>query len=115
MIKYPLLCTTYGAKSAFIERANRLMQIEHNIMGAWYKPTEPLIPETEHNKLRAEVQARWPYSGEKLSKIEWENYQAERFDKKRNLLIAERGILKNLLYDSTRFSPNLDDDITDGV
>ncbi|MCK5602179.1 hypothetical protein KAR91_09930 [Candidatus Pacearchaeota archaeon] len=111
MIKYSLLCTTNAAKLAFIERSIRLMQEEHNIMGAWYRPSEPLISETKHNKLRAQVQERWPYNGEKLNKTEWDNYKDGRYKQKMDILKAERGRLKNLLYASTRFSPNLDDDI----
>ena len=81
-------------------------------MGDWVHEG---ITEIRYQKLRNAVQTRWPYTGEKLSKIEWKNYQEERFDKKQNVLINERGRLRELLYNSTRFSPNLDDDITDGI
>jgi hypothetical protein len=110
-MKYPLTCTTHATKSAFTERALKLLYIEHNIMGAWFKPGEPIITETQYQKLRAGVQTRWPYTGEKLSKVEWENYKTDRFDIKREILISERGRLKELLCSSTRFAPNLDDDI----
>ncbi len=111
-VNYPVLCTTNAAKGAFIERAMRLLQIEHNIMGAWFKPSAPVISLSIYQKLRAAVQLRWPYTGEKLSKTEWVKYKNERFDVKQEVLVLERGRLKELLYASTRFSPNLDDDVT---
>ena len=110
MIKYHVTCVTHATKMAFIERSLRLLQKEHNIMGDWFRDG---ITETRYQKLRAAVQIRWPYTSEKLSKIEWKNYQEERFDRKQNVLINERGRLRELLYNSTRFSPNLDDDITE--
>lgn len=110
-MEYPPFLTN-AAKGAFTERAIRLLQIEHNIMGDWFRPTEPLIPESLHQKLRAAVQIRWPYDGKKLIKIEWEKYKKERFDIKQEALMTERGRLKELLYTSKRFSPNLDSDVT---
>lgn len=110
MIRYPLTCATYATKMAFIERALSLLQKEHNIMGDWFNNG---ITETRYQKLRAVVQTEWPYTTEKLSESEWTNYRKERFSRKGNVLLREKGRLKELLYDSTRFSPNLDDDITE--
>lgn len=111
MIRYPFGCTTYAAKSAFIKKAIELLRLEYNIMGEWYHPEKSLIVESLHQKLRANVQTRWPYDGNKLDKVEWENYQKERYEKKETILHYEKSILDNEIYKSTRFSPNLDDDI----
>ena len=108
MIKYPLLCATFATKTAFVERALRLLQKEHNIMGAWFREGIAL---NRYEKLRNKVQTEWTYTEEKLPKIEWERYLEERFEVKSGRLINERLALKEALYTSTRFSPNLDDDI----
>jgi len=108
MIKYPLLCTTHAAKMAFVERALRLLQKEHNTIGAWFREGIPL---NRHEELRNKVQTEWPHTEKKLPEVEWKRYLKERFDIKTNRLLTERGILKEALYTSTRFSPNLDDDI----
>ncbi|MCK5600855.1 hypothetical protein KAR91_03240 [Candidatus Pacearchaeota archaeon] len=111
MIKYPITCITFATKTAFVERAARLLQIEHNIMGAWFSPQKPVITLEEYQKLRAAVQIEWPYSDGKLSKTEWQRYLETRFNVKMGKLVDERCNLKELLYTSTRFSPNLDDAI----
>ena len=111
MIKYPLLCTTIAAKVAFVERGIRLLQKEHNIMGAWFSPQKSIITLEMYQKLRAAVQIEWPYNDEKLPKTEWQRYLETRFNMKMEKLVSERCILKESLYTSTRFSPNLDDDI----
>lgn len=108
MVKYPLTAVTNAAKAAFVERAIELLRLEHNVVGKWFREGINL---EEYQTLRAMVQSRWPYDGEKLDKIEWEKYKEERFDVKSEVLISERGRLTNLMYNSTRFSPNLDDDI----
>lgn len=109
---YPALtCTTYAAKSAFIERANELLRQEHNIMGAWHREGVPL--ET-YQLLRADVQIKWPYSEKNLSLEEWQRYKEIRHRKLESILAEELGVIKNSMRESTRFSPNLDE-IINGV
>jgi hypothetical protein len=111
-MNYPkLTCITNATKNEFVEISLSLLQQEHNIMGEWFHPDKPLILESRYHQLRAEVQIRWPYDGNKLSESEWGKYKDERFDPKWSVLVAEKGRLKELLANSTRFSPNLDDDI----
>jgi hypothetical protein len=109
MIKYPLLCTTLGAKMAWIERAMELFRLERNIMGRWY--TEGLTL-TQYQKLRADTQILFPYQEGKLSKSKWEEYLKIRYEVKTRVLLESEGVLKQSLSKSTRFSPNLDSDIS---
>lgn len=111
MIKYPLLCVTDAAKNGFVKKALKLLYREHNTMGVWFHPDKPVITLARYQKLRAQVQLRWPYTGEKLSKVEWGKYLIERFDVKHIKLLDEKGLLEGKLENSTRFSPNLDSDV----
>ena len=89
MIKYPLLCTTYATKTAFLERAIMLLQKEHNIMGAWFSEGITL---NKYEKLRAKVQTEWPYTEEKLSRAEWDRYQEEYNDQEREVYLKSHGL-----------------------
>jgi hypothetical protein len=112
MVKYPTLtATTYAAKYAFLKRLYVLLQQEHNIMGEWYNPGKSLITLETYQTLRAQVQQSFPFTNEKLSKEDWQRYQDDRFNPRLKILMSEEGRLKNQIYQSTRFSPNLDDDI----
>jgi hypothetical protein len=108
VIKFPLLAITNAAKYAFIKRATELLRREHNIIGKWFREG---LEEIEYQKLRAKVQQVFPYHTERLSQENWAKYRKDRFDVKMKLLLEVEGILKNALYNSTRFNCNLDDDI----
>lgn len=110
-MKYPFLAQTNAAKYAFVKRGFELLRKEHNIMGDWYDPDLDLIPLVGYQGLRAFVQIAFPYDGKKLSEENWKKYLDGRFETKMKVLLTEEGRLKNLLYKSTRFSLNLDDDI----
>jgi hypothetical protein len=108
MIKYPFLATTNAAKYAFIKRGIELLRREHNIIGKWFREG---LKEVEYQKLRARVQQFFPYHDGTLSQENWDKYRKDRFDVKMKLILEAEGVLKNSLYNSTRFSCNLDDDI----
>lgn len=108
MIKFPLLCISNGNKIAWLFRARNLLRLEHNIMGKWYR--EGLTVE-EYQKLRAEVQIKWPYKEEKLPLPEWLDYKKERFDLKQEEIDLVLNQLKVLCFDTTKYEPNLDYDI----
>lgn len=111
MIKFPLTCITNAQRQAWCQVAQILLQEEHNIMGKWYKITEPLIPETEHQKLRAEVQITFPYDGKKLKKENWVKYQEDRFNKKSSLISEGIALYKKNIMENKTYSVNLDDDV----
>lgn len=108
MINYPITCTTHATKMAWIERAIELLRIEHNVIGKWFREG---ITFEEYQTLRAWVQSRIDYRETKLTEAEWDTYKEIRFDKVSGKLHEARGQIRGLLYNSTRFSPNLDDDI----
>ena len=85
-----------------------MVEVTTRMIGKWYKEGILL---SEYQKLRANVQQQYPYHIDKLSFEDWDMYKKERFEIKSNKLIQGRAELKELLYKSTRFSPNLDDDI----
>lgn len=112
MIKYPISCLTNGSKHSWLMKAQELLRREHNIMGAWHRDGITL---TKYQKLRAQVQIAFPYYAEKLSKDDWGRYQNDRFEKKQNRLSEAIGQMKQNMFASNTYSPNLDDDITDGI
>ena len=111
LIKYPLTCTTHATKMAWIERAIELLRIEHNIIGKWFREGITL---EEYQTLRAWVQQRIDYRSTRLTKTEWNTYLRTRYERIIVKLHEAGGINRQNLQDSVRFSPNLDDDITDG-
>ena len=110
-INYPPLCVEDTEKLGFVKRALKLLYKEHGTMGVWFHPDKQVITLTRYQKLRPQVKSRWPYTGEKLSKAEWDKYFKERFDIKHERLISEKCFLESKLENSDRFSPNIDDDI----
>lgn len=111
MIKFPLTCITNAQRQAWCQVAQILLQEEHNIMGKWYEVDELLIPETEHQKLREEVQTTFPYDGKKLKKEDWVRYQEDRFNKKSSLISEGITLYKKNIMLAKSYSVNLDDDI----
>ncbi len=109
MINYPITCTTHATKMAWIERAIELLRIEHNVIGKWYREG---ITFEEYQTLRAWVQSRIEHRDTKLTETEWNMYQRIRFEPISDKLHGARGQLRQMLYKSNRFSPNLDDDIS---
>lgn len=112
MINY-LTCITIADKTAFLLRANKLLTHEHNIMGDWWDEQKPVITSTRHQELSAEVQLAYPYSGEKLSTADWEEYRDGRFEKKFNRIVNALADFKDQCGNSTLYPVNLDDDITE--
>ncbi len=111
MINYPITCTTNGDKHAFLMRAQELLRREHNIMGRWFREGITL---TKYQALREAVKVAFPYSSGTLSKQDWEKYQKNRFEKKQARISIAIGQMKSNMFASNAYSPNLDDDITDG-
>jgi len=109
MIKFSILATTHAAKMAWIERALELLRLERSLMGEWYKKGLTL---EQYQKLRAEVQIQFPYTSSNLSKDLWEDYLKGRYSMKTNVLYQTQAVLRESLFNSTRFSPNIDSDIT---
>jgi hypothetical protein len=112
MIKYPITCVTNGSKNSWLMKAQELLRLEHNHMGAWHNTG---ITETRYQKLRAQVQIDFPYHAGKLSKVDWERYKSDRFDRKQKKINEAIGQMKQNMFNSTTYSPNLDDDITDAI
>lgn len=109
MVKYPITCITNGSKHSWLMKAQELLRREHNHMGAWHRDG---ITETRYQKLRAQVQIDFPYYVGKLTKLDWDRYLSDRFERKQNKISEAIGQMKANMFASTTYSPNLDDDIT---
>lgn len=109
MIKYPLTCATIASKMAWIARAMELLRIEHNLIGKWFKEGITL---EEYQTLRAWVQSRIDYRETKLTKQEHNVYLNIRFIPISKKLLEAEGQFRQMLFNSVRFSPNIDEDIT---
>ena len=116
MIKYPLTHVTKGLRTAWLLRALKLLELEHNILGDWQDVDLPVIKLTRYQKLRAQVQQTYPYvEGEHLSQEDWAHYRDGRFEEKFNLITGALAGYKTLCGDSATSEPNLDDDIDNGI
>ncbi len=110
-IKFPITCITNGSKLSWLNRAQELLRREHNIIGRWHRQGITLA---KYQNLRAAVQIAFPYYNDKLTKDDWNRYLNIRFLKKQNRIADAMGQYKQQSFDSTLYSPNLDDDVTDG-
>lgn len=110
-MKYPITCITNGSKISWLLKAQESLRQEHNIMGEWFDELRDPITLEKYQTLRAEVQIAFPYVNENLSKEDWDKYQTDRFNIKQSLIDVEMGRLKNACFESSTYSPNLDDDL----
>ncbi len=107
-MKYSITCFTHRSKHEWLLNAQELLRQEFLIMGEWFRQG---ITETKYHTLRAKVQIDFPYYTGKLSKLDWERYQGDRFDPRQNKIGSAIAQMRQKMFDSKTYSPNLDDDI----
>ena len=104
-LKFDESCTTPEKKTGFAYRAQEVLQLEHNIIGKWFREG---ITQAEYDQLAQSKKDAFPYTTNHLSKKDCRKYQNEMHEPKSQIII--KGITDNrqLLKDSIAWDIDLD-------
>lgn len=111
-INFPGNCTTPREHMAWCERAFKLLLLVHNGMGEWRKTG---ISNTAWDKFPVGIKNNFPYKAQ-ITKAEFKNFFVNYYKPKEEAIHEARNeakeSFKQLARASTKYSPDLDGDIT---
>jgi len=108
-VRFPANCRTEASRMAWCYRAEELLRVYHNIMGAWSKGP---VDRSEWSKLAGNIKARFPFKEKALSRAEWGEYQHAIHRPKEQAIIEATLASRTLAKGSAFWAVDIDGDIS---